>query len=50
MLAKNGRGRTLSWPIVLVLCAEREVMCGKKTRKGVGGKGVEQVVSERVQI
>ncbi len=37
-------GRTPSWPIVLVLCAGREVMCGKKMGKGVGGKGVEQVV------
>ncbi len=37
-----------SWPIVLVLCTGREVMCGKKMGKGVGGKGAEQVVSERV--
>ncbi len=40
-------GRMPLWPIVLVLCAGREVMCGKKRGKGVGGKGVEQVVSER---
>ena len=41
VLAKNGRGEDA---IVLVLCAGREVMCGKKTGKGVGGKGAEQVV------
>ena len=43
-------GRTLSWPIILVLCTGREVMCGKKMGKGVGGKGAEQVRFENEQV
>ncbi len=33
-----------SWPVVLVLCAGKEVYVWQKKEKGVAGKGVEHVV------
>src|SRR6266702_3893652 len=38
------RKETPSWPVVLVLCAGKEVYVWQKKGKGVAGKGVEQVV------
>jgi len=41
-------GRMPSWPIVLVLCAGREVMCGKKREREWEEREWNRYSSERV--
>jgi len=42
-------GRMLSWPIILVLCAGREVMCGKKREREWEEREWNRYSSERVE-